>query len=137
MPVGLKLNVEHNLNCFANLNCQVLKTTMMVQNKESILNQRTGSIKNIIQIVKSPKQQVKPVNPPIPVFLQISYIYSCAQFMVDHGRTRMTGKNSKSILQGVVYKKAYDTSRAGRILIQHQPLNIIPKIQIIGCIIIK
>ena len=37
----------------------------------------------------------------------------------------------------VVYKKAYDTRRAGRILVRHQPVNKITKIQIIGCIIIQ
>ena len=40
-------------------------------------------------------------------------------------------------LASVVYKKAFDTKRAGRTLVQHQPLNIITKIQIIGCIIIQ
>ena len=38
--------------------------------------------------------------------------------------------------ESVVYKKAFDTRRAGRILVRHQPLNKITKIQILGCIII-
>ena len=47
--------------------------------------------------------------------------------------------NTTSLMQAnttpsVVYKKAYDTGRAGRILIRHQPVNKITKIQIIGCI---
>ena len=37
----------------------------------------------------------------------------------------------------VVYKKAYDTSRAGRFLTRHQSFNKIIIIQIIGCIIIQ
>ena len=47
--------------------------------------------------------------------------------------THMLNQNAKA----VVYKKAYDTRRAGRILVRHQPLNKIIKIQIIGCTIIQ
>ena len=41
------------------------------------------------------------------------------------------------LMTEVVYKKAYDTSRAGRILIWHQPSNTITTIQITRCIIIQ
>ena len=37
----------------------------------------------------------------------------------------------------VVYKKAFDTGRTGRILIRHHQVNKITKIQIIGCIIVQ
>ena len=50
-----------------------------------------------------------------------------------HFPVEMATQNKRN----VVYKKAYDTRRAGRILARHQPVNKITKIQIIGCRIIQ